>query len=176
MKKLFIASLVLTTIAFYSCEKESVYSGSSSIHDNADVDVPVASFEVYQLDSTKVLTYTKPRIDSVSAILASGFFTPLPEEVSTKVYNKRVVVKYTGSAANSRIIYTGDTLHMYVSDPSKPPVGAVSSQSGVNYTGNIYYYDYLKKGTYTISVLSTNVGDKGRNIVRSVATKTIIIE
>jgi hypothetical protein len=174
MKQSLVTCLILSVIAFTACKK-NVGTGSNSLHEGGDVDAPTADFALYQLDSAKVYTFTQGKIDTLSSQFVPDYIIPMQEGVSTRAYKGKVILKYTGSASKFRVVYTGDATHVYVADPASPPAGVTGSQSGVNFTGDVFAYNYPVAGTYTITVISSNEGDKGRDIVRSVASKKIIL-
>jgi hypothetical protein len=174
MKKLMFSTILISIAAFVGCTKKDVTAGSTARHDNTSVTAPTADFLLYQLDSAKVYTFSQGKIDTLSNLFASDYFLPLAEGTSTRVYKGKVIVKYTGSTSDYRVVYTGDPSHIYVADPANPPAGTTGSQSGVNFPGDIYTYNYAP-GSYTVTVISSNGGDKGREIVRSIASKRIIV-
>jgi flagellar capping protein FliD len=150
MKKILLSCLVLCSISFSSCEKDNSIS-STTTKDKKDVPTPTASFTVTARD-------------------ANG--TTITLEEGVPVTARTVIIRYTGSATDYKAVFPGDASRTYIPNPSTPPATA---QSGLTFASDSLSHTYAAAGTYPITVVATNVGDKGREIKRSVVTKTITL-
>jgi hypothetical protein len=171
-----LCSTILISITITnSCKKDYTALKSTTVSSNTNVATPTACVTISALDSTKVSTFSAAKIDSIIKAQATDYFVSVPEGTAVSVYKRILLFKNCGSSSDYKVVYTGDPSHIYVADTSKLPVGVVGTQSGVNF-GDTLRYTYSGAGTYPITVISTNIGDKGRTISRSVVTKTIIVK
>ena len=71
-------------------------------------------------------------------------------------------------------VLTGDSAHIYV-DPSNPG-NVTTAQSGVNFPNDYFVYTYKAAGTYPVTVVSSNVSFTGKDLKKSLVTKTIVLQ
>jgi hypothetical protein len=176
MKKLLLCSAVLISITICnSCKKDYTALESTTVSSNKNVATPSTCFTISALDSTKVATFSAAKIDSIIKAQATSYFVSVPEGTAVSVYKRILLFKNCGTSSDYKVLYTGDPSHIYVADTSKLPAGVTGTQLAINF-GDTARYTYPAAGTYPITVISTNVGDKGRIINRSVVTKTVMLK
>jgi hypothetical protein len=176
MKRLLLCSALLGGITIInSCKKDYTALGSSTVNSNTSVATPSTCFTISALDSSKVSTFNAAKIDSIIKAQASDYFVSVPEGTAISAYKRILLFKNCGTPSDYRIVYTGDPSHIYVADTSKIPTGVTGTQTAISF-GDTLRYTYPAAGTYPITVISTNVGDKGRTTNRSVVTKTVILK
>ncbi len=153
MKKILLSSLILANITFSSCKKD-VSINSTASRDNSDVSTPTASFTVTARDATG---------------------NRITVEEGVAVSARTVTIRYTGTPTDYKAVYPGDASRVYIANPSNPPANVTGPQSGLTFTADSLTHTYAAAGTYPITVIASNIGDKGRVINRSVVSKTIIL-
>ena len=181
MKKIkitfFAAALSLT---IWACKKST--------------DTPTIGFTATALDSLKARFYIKNTFDSASianagfnvdSIITSGidsiilvhsdsFFVFVQPNTPSSIYKNTLYFRYTGGADFS-VIYTGDSLHIYNPQSYNPLTDSVSS-TGYSFSNSIVAHNYTNAGTYTATVVATNVTNKGKDISRATLSQTYIIK
>gem|GEM_PF-5243586 len=181
MKKIKIAFFAATLLlASWECKKSS--------------DTPTVGFTASALDSVKARAYIKRTFDSASvanagfnvdSIITSGidsiiiihsdsFFVFVPPNTPSSIYKNTLYFRYTGGADFS-VIYTGDSLHIYNPQSYNPLTDSVTS-IGYSFSNSIVAHPYTNAGTYTATVVATNVKNKGKDINRATLPQTYIIK
>ena len=110
---------------------------------------------------------------------------PVLPNTPTSVYNRTLYFNYTGDGSNFRVIYTGDTTgvtiagttsytsHVYLNNPLND---STILNLGYTYPNTIFSNHYTKAGSYTVSVVATNVKNTGTDLYRNVLSQTYIIQ
>ena len=181
MRKIKIAFFAATILlACWACKKSS--------------DTPTVVFTVSALDSIKVRAYIRNTIDSASltnagynvdSIINSGidsiivlhtdsFFVSVQPNTPNNIYKNTLYFSYTGGGDFS-VIYTGDSTHIYNPQSYNPLTDSVTSIP-YSFSNSIVAHTYTSTGTYTATVVATNVKNKGNDINRATLSQTYIIK
>jgi len=165
MKKIGFAFCMLTLIMIsWACKKST--------------DTPSVSFSVSALDSAKVSTLTSFAVNNIIQNHIDSFFVNVPANTPTNVYNKTLYFKYTGGSSDFRVIYTGDTTvvnavnNSHVYDPSNDS----TVNYGYTFPNSIFSNQYSKAGTYTVTVIASNMKNNGKDVVKTVFSNKYIIK
>jgi len=164
MKKVSVAFLITTLLIIsWACSKSN--------------NSPSVSFTASALDSVKVSTLDSSTIVNIIQNHTANYFVPVLPNTPSSVYNRTLYFTCTGASSDFRVIYTGDTTattsHVYLDNPKND---STILNLGYSLTNSFFANQYSKAGTYTVSVVATNVKNTGNDLFRSVLSQTYIIK
>ena len=172
MKKISFAFITASLLIMgWACKKSS--------------DSPSVSFTASALDSSKIGSLDSLTIVNIIQNHTSGYFVAVQPNVPTSVYNKTLYFTYTGGSSNFRVIYTGDTTvvtsggvttstaHVYLTNPLND---STIVSLAYNFPNSVFGYQYPKSGTYTATVVATDIKNTGTDFYRTTLSQTYIIK
>ena len=158
MKKISIVFFIGTLLMMsWACTKSS--------------DTPSVSFVVTTLDSAKISTLDSVTISGIIKNHTDGYFVNVQPNTPTIIYDSTLYFKYTGSGSDFRVIYAGDSTHIY------NPQNDSTLSTGDAFTDPFYSHRYsnISSGNVTVTAVATSIKNNGKNIYVGKLSETFII-